>query len=277
MRAEPFHATMAESEGLAEAVEELLETPGGQILVAMRGYLRQRLYLLFGLLIIGFSATFPVTKRFIAWLIDPERLPDGVEIIVTTPVEFILLQVRLAASIGMIFVLFFIVAEGSWKARKNQAIRQRLSELEIRPPRPSSTLVFTIASILVLAGSGIYYAWNWLIPMLLEYLTNDAQNAGLSSQWRLTGYASFVANLTLASAVGFQAPVVTLIILRCEIMSRQDLTSYRRHVWFGSFLVGALLSPPDPLSLFLVAMPIILLFECALLFDKLTRSERSRP
>lgn len=276
MRAEPFHTTMAESEGLAEAVEELLETPGGQILVAMREYLRQRLYLLFGLLIVGFSATFPVTKRFIAWLINPERLPDDVEIIVTTPVEFILLQVRLAASMGMVLVLFFIVAEGSWKARKNQAIRQRISELEIRPPHPSRTLIFTLTSILLLATGGVYYAWNWLIPMLLEYLTNDAQNAGLSSQWRLTGYASFVANLALASAVGFQAPVVTLIILRCEIMSRQDLTSYRRHVWFGSFLVGALLSPPDPLSLFLVAMPIILLFECALLFDKVTRSERSR-
>ncbi len=273
MRAKPLHNTMAESEGLTDAVEELLDSSGGQILLSFRDYLRRRLKALFVLLVVGFAVTFPLTKQFIAWLIDAERLPDDVEIIVTTPVEFILLQIRLSASVGMVFVLFFLIAEGSWRARKNQAIRQRLSELNVRPPQPNATLVLTIVAILILMASGLYYAWNWLIPMLLEYLTTDAQNAGLSTEWRLTGYTGFVANLALASAVGFQAPVVTLLVLRSELIQRSVLTSYRRHIWFGSFLLGAILSPPDPLSLFLVAMPVIILFELALMLDRFTRSE----
>jgi sec-independent protein translocase protein TatC len=123
-----------------------------------------------------------------------------------------------------------------------------------------------------LAG-GIYYAWNWLIPMLLEYLTTDAQAAGLATEWRLTSYIGFIANLAIASAIGFQAPLVTLLILRMEIVDRATVRSYRRHIWFGAFLLGAFLSPPDPLSLFLVAMPVVILFEVALMIDAISRTE----
>jgi sec-independent protein translocase protein TatC len=111
--------------------------------------------------------------------------------------------------------------------------------------------------------------------MLLEYLTTDAQNAGLSTEWRLSGYVGFIANLAIASAVGFQAPVATLIVLRLEIITRKEVRSYRRHIWFSAFVLGAFLSPPDPLSLFLVAMPVIVLFEAALLVDSATRKNPS--
>ncbi|RJU96901.1 MAG: hypothetical protein DWC04_06745, partial [Candidatus Poseidoniales archaeon] len=138
-------------------------------------------------------------------------------------------------------------------------------------PRPSATLVITILSSVVLACLGVIYAWHLLTPMLLEYLTNDAQSAGLSTEWRLSGYVGFIANLAVASAIGFQAPVATLLVLRLQIASRRDVRMVRRHIWFSAFVLGAFLSPPDPLSLFLVAMPVILLFEAALIIDAVTR------
>jgi len=77
---------MAEPEHLANAVDELLDSPGGRILTAARMYLVERVRLLTLVFACGFAATFPLTKRFIAWLIDPNRLPTNVEIIVITPV-----------------------------------------------------------------------------------------------------------------------------------------------------------------------------------------------
>ena len=108
--------------------------------------------------------------------------------------------------------------------------------------------------------------------MLLEYLTNDAQQAGLSTEWRLSGYAGFIINLALASAIGFQAPVLTTVALRMGFVDRKSLVMYRRHIWFSAFVMGALLSPPDPLSLFLVAMPVIVFFELALALDRIMRA-----
>ena len=273
MRVSPVHTSMAEVEGLVNAVDELLDSPGGEILVSFQLYLRKRVKMLAVIFALGFMATFPLTKNFIAWLIDPTRLPADVDIIVTTPVEFILLQVRLAAHVGLLCMVVVFLTEGSWQASKNLAFRQRLAELKIQSPRPNKTLLVTLFSAIILLMGGIYYSWNWLIPMLLEYLTTDAQTAGLSTEWRLTSYIGFVANLAIASAIGFQAPLVTLLILRMEIVDRKTVRSYRRHIWFGAFLLGAFLSPPDPLSLFLVAMPVVILFEAALMIDALSRPE----
>lgn len=273
MRASLVHTSMAEVDGLVNAVDELLDSPGGAMLASFRSYLRKRVKMLAVVFALGFMVTFPLTKSFIAWLIDPSRLPDNVEIIVITPVEFILLQVRLAAHIGLLCMVVVFLSEGSWYASKNLAFRQRLSELKFQSPRPNRTFILTTVFAILLMCSGTYYAWNWLIPMLLEYLTTDAQTAGLSTEWRLSSYTGFIANLAIASAIGFQAPLVTLLILRMEVVRRATVRSYRRHIWFGAFLLGAFLSPPDPLSLFLVAMPVILLFEAALILDALSRQE----
>jgi len=273
MRVSPVHTSMAEAEGLVNAVDELLDSPGGEILVSFQLYLRKRVKMLAVVFALGFMATFPLTKNFIAWLIDPTRLPADVNIIVITPVEFILLQVRLAAHVGLLCIVIVFLLEGSFQASKNLALRQRLAELEIQPPRPNKTLLATLFFAILLLMGGIYYAWNWLIPMLLEYLTTDAQTAGLSTEWRLTSYIGFIANLAIASAIGFQAPLVTLLVLRMKIVRRTTVRSYRRHIWFGAFLLGAFLSPPDPLSLFLVAMPVVILFEVALMIDALSRQE----
>tara|TARA_B110000444_G_scaffold245800_1_gene266680 strand:+ start:2032 stop:2841 length:810 start_codon:yes stop_codon:yes gene_type:complete len=264
---------MAEGERLVNAVDELLDSPGGEILASLQLYLRKRFKMLAVIFALGFIATFPLTKNVIAWLIDPTRLPEDVEIIVITPVEFILLQVRLAAHVGLMCMVVVFLSEGSWQASKNLAFRQRLTELKIQSPRPNKTLVTTLLFALLLLAGGISYAWNWLIPMLLEYLTTDAQTAGLATEWRLTSYIGFIANLAIASAIGFQAPLVTLLVLRMEIVGRSTVRSYRRHIWFAAFLLGAFLSPPDPLSLFLVAMPVVILFEVALMIDAISRAE----
>jgi sec-independent protein translocase protein TatC len=266
---------MAGAERLVSAVDELLDSPGGEMLSDFRTHLRKRFKMLGIMFGIGFTATFPLTRTFIAWLIEPQRLPDDVDIIVISPVEFILLQVRLAAHVGLMFMILVFVSEGSWRASKHFAVRQRLAELQFKAPRPNRTMLVTVLTALSLMGAGTYYSWNWLTPMLLEYLTTDAQSAGLSTEWRLSSYTGFVANLALASAIGFQAPLVTLLILRMELVRRATVRSYRRHIWFSAFILGAFLSPPDPLSLFLVAMPVVILFEIALIIDALTRQERA--
>jgi len=142
--------------------------------------------------------------------------------------------------------------------------------LNLPPPKFSFTFLFTICSIIILGAAGLFYSWNFLTPMILQYLTDDAQNAGLTTEWRLSGYVGFIVNLALACVVGFQAPVVTILTLRFGIATRKQITQYRKHIWFTAFVLGAFLSPPDPLSLFLVAMPVVILFELAIIIDRLT-------
>ena len=167
----------------------------------------------------------------------------------------------------MVYLFFEAVSRGL----RNDSVKQRIAELNLRPPSLGPTVIFTLVSILILALSGLIYSWELLTPMILQYLTDDAQSAGISTEWRLSGYVGFIVSLALASVIGFQSPVATLLILRMGVMKRSQIRGYRRHIWFTAFLLGALLSPPDPLSLFLVALPVVVLFELALVIDSITR------
>ena len=262
---------MSGEEGLQESLQTLVNSPGGKIINDGVEFLQSKAKLMILLFLAGVIAAFSATKSVVSWLIDDSRLPDEVNIIVTSPIEFILLQFQIAVGFGFVIIMIYLILELIRNGSKNAALKQRLGELNVKPPRLSSTILLTIFSIGLLGLAGLIYSWNFLTPMILQYLTDDAQNAGLTTEWRLAGYVGFIVNLALACVIGFQAPVVTLLTLRFGIASRQELTRYRKHIWFTAFVLGAFLSPPDPLSLFLVAMPVVLLFEAAIIIDRLTK------
>ncbi len=260
---------MAGEDGLEYSVKSLLDSPGGQMISDASDFLRKQAKLLIFLFLASVVIGFSLTKSVVSWLIADERLPEGVNIIVTSPIEFILLQFQIAVSFGIIVICVYLILSLVRNGTQNPALRARLAELELKPPKFSPAFLLTILAIFSLGLSGLTYSWDFLTPMILQYLTDDAQNAGLSTEWRLSGYVGFIVNLALACIVGFQAPVITILCLRLGIASRLQITQYRKHIWFTAFILGAFLSPPDPLSLFLVAMPVVILFEVALMLDRL--------
>ena len=265
--------SMSSNSDLVSAVDELMESPGGQLLKQTREFLRLKIKSLGFVFLFAIVIGFPLTRDIITWLIEPSKLPEDVSIIVITPVEFIMLQLRIAMSFGAFCVVSMLIYFGIIEGAKSPQLKQKLAEINTTIPKPAPTFLLTTIAIIILSLSGIYYSWNLLTPMLLDYLTTDAQSAGLSTEWRLSGYVGFISNLAIASVIGFQSPVVTLLILRFGVVNRAQIKFYRRHIWFSSFVMGALFSPPDPLSLFLVAIPVILLFELALIVDTITREQ----
>ena len=258
-------------EPIQQTVERLAHTSGGRILASARDGLRRSLKYYVALFLVGFMLAIPVSSEFITWLIHDSRLPSGVKIIVISPVEFLFLQLRIAGYAGLVLVCFMLVVQVARHGLNHDAVKQRINELDVKLPKPGPRLIAAFVASLGLMVIGVMYAWYGLIPLLLDYLTTDVQEAGIGTEWRLSGYAGFIVNLLSASAIGFQAPLITTLILRSGAVSRQQMVASRRIVWFGAFVLGALMSPPDPLSLFLVAMPVLVLFEAALAFDGITR------
>ena len=76
-----------------------------------------------------------------------------------------------------------------------------------------------------------------------------------------------------SSVVGFQVPVMVVVLLRTGLIDREFIVENRGVIWFSALFIGALISPPDPISLFLVGGPMLVLLEVALLYERLT----SRP
>ena len=222
-------------------------------------HIRSRMKLIVFFFLFGLVLGIPVAHRVVEWLLNVGLLPEDVNIIILTPVEFIMLQVKVGAWLGAGFAILALIIDAAWQ-----------SGLAKKTPRPARTVVVTTIFAIFLTTAGLVYSWYLLTPMLLEYLATDAQAAGLSTEWRLSSFIGFIVSLCLACAIGFQAPLITLLPLQSGAIDRPTLLEFRRHIWFTTFVLGAAFSPPDPLSLFLVAIPIILLFEAAMLWDKVT-------
>ena len=105
---------MASKTSLEDAVSELMDSPGGELLSSVRIHLRKRAFALFGLFLAGLIAGFPIAKSIIKWIIDEQRLDEfDVNVIVTSPVEFIMLQIQLSASFGLFLAFGFLIIEAS--------------------------------------------------------------------------------------------------------------------------------------------------------------------
>ena len=148
------------------------------------GHLTHRLYLLAAVFMAGLVGGYPAAGDAIEWLLQADGyLPDGVQVIILQPMEVVLLRLRIAANIGIVLVVLTILCDMGWNGRKI------LSDAHRRKFVPTGGglggLFFVLVCALGLGVGGAMYAHEILVPMLLEYLSEDAAAAGLESTWQL--------------------------------------------------------------------------------------------
>jgi sec-independent protein translocase protein TatC len=93
--------------------------------------------------------------------------------------------------------------------------------------------------------------------------------AGIAQQYRIGEYTGLVFFLAIAFALGFQTPIVVLLLGWLGIVERRFLTRNRKYAVFISAAAAAVLTPtPDPISMTVLAIPLYLLFELGLILLK---------
>ncbi len=84
---------------------------------------------------------------------------------------------------------------------------------------------------------------------------------GIEQQYRISEYMKTFLNMTLGFALGFQTPVVVLLLGWAGLIDRRLLSRYRKQVMMACAVASAVLTPADPGSMILLAVPLYLLFE----------------
>ncbi|MEO1716713.1 MAG: twin-arginine translocase subunit TatC [Planctomycetota bacterium] len=105
-------------------------------------------------------------------------------------------------------------------------------------------------------------------PVILTS-TLQAASAGLEQSYRLREYVGLVLMLSLGFAVGFQMPVVVLLLGWAGIVEPKDLTGIRKYMLMGCLVASSILTPADPLSMVLLAGPLYVLYELGLILLRL--------
>ena len=249
---------------MGEGLLGLFDSEGARSLIS---YLDKRRKLYLGVFAIGFVSGYPMAELIIEWLLDSDGyIPVGVEVIILQPLEVILLQLRIAAQIAFGLTIATIILDLSWTGG------ELFPEAASRFSRSSGStrVVSAILAVTALGVMGLAYAHNVLVPFLLEYLAEDSAESGLQSTWQLQSWVGFVTGLYFSSVLGFQVPILAVLLIRSGLIERSTIVENRGAIWFGALFLGALISPPDPISLFLVGGPMLVLLEVALIYEGFT-------
>ena len=93
---------------------------------------------------------------------------------------------------------------------------------------------------------------------------NLTSNIGIAQQYRISEYIKTVLNMGLAFGIAFQTPVVVVMLGWVGLLNPKLMTKYRKHAIAVSVVIGAFMTPADPLSMLLLAGPLYFLYELGL-------------
>lgn len=212
------------------------------------------------------------TRDLVLALIGLREVPSGpdtekLQLVFTAPLEFFFTKLKLAG-FGAVVLTFPVLA---WQVYG--FVAPGLYKRERK-----AFLPFLLASpTLFLMGAALVY--YMILPFVLWFsLSQQIVDAQVSVQLlpKVSDYLSLVTTLLLAFGLCFQLPVVLTLLGMAGIISSKALSSGRRYAIVGVFVLAAVVTPPDPISQTMLAVPIILLYEISIWCVKLIERARRR-
>jgi len=201
----------------------------------------------------------------------PSVAGSGLKLVFTAPLEFFFTKLKLAGFGAVVLTfpvlawqLYRFVAPGLYKRERKAFI----------PFLLASPVLFFIGAAMV------YFV---MLPFVLWFSLNQqivgAGNVTVELLPKVSDYLTLVTTLLLAFGLCFQLPVVLTLAGLAGIVSSQALRSGRRYAIVAVFVVAAIVTPPDPISQLMLAIPICLLYEvsiwCVWLIERARRRKEA--
>jgi sec-independent protein translocase protein TatC len=118
---------------------------------------------------------------------------------------------------------------------------------------------------LLLFMLGVALTYYLLLPLALRASVVYSNALGFeATDWRADGYLSFVTKFIVGMGIGFQFPIVVLLLVKLGLLTHQQLAHYRRHVVVLSLVLGALLTTPEVITQVAMAVPLYILYEISI-------------
>ncbi|MBL8650204.1 MAG: twin-arginine translocase subunit TatC [Sphingopyxis sp.] len=226
-----------------------------------------RTRLLKSLLAIGiaFGVCLYFARPIFAVLVQPLVRAGQGKLVYTQLFEAFFVEVKVALFAAMM-IAFPVIANQLWKFVAPGLYRQEKRAL----------LPFLFATP-VLFAVGACFAYFITIPLALKFLLGFQGNVGGVTQEALPSvgnYLSFIMQFVMAFGIAFLLPILLMLLERSGIVTRQQLVSARRYMIVAAFAIAAVATPPDILSQFLLAVPLILLYEISIFAIWFTQRRR---
>ena len=186
--------------------------------------------------------------------IDP---PVPLQVLKVQTVFIIKLEIALFA--GIIFSLPVIFYQ-LWQLWQFVAPGLVLTERKLLP-----VVVFASVFCFLLGGAFAYFI---IIPYALQFFLSLAP-IDIENKIALDFYIGFLLRLIIVFGVVFELPMLSLILAKFGLLTAEFMRKYRKYALVGAFVLGAILTPPDPTTQVMLALPIIILYEISIYIAKI--------
>jgi sec-independent protein translocase protein TatC len=127
-----------------------------------------------------------------------------------------------------------------------------------------------VAIVSLLFFIGVLFGYYVVAPMTIYFLSTYQISDMISNEFDITSYVSTVVSLVFGSGALFQLPVIIYFLTRIGIVTPMFLRRYRRHSIVIILILAAIVTPPDPFSQTIIAIPLYLLFELSIFISART-------
>jgi sec-independent protein translocase protein TatC len=226
--------------------------------------LRARMVRMILAFIAGGGLAWYFKKRLLSILTEPYEaawkagaFPGKAHLGFMAPADAFMAYVKLSALSGAIFALPIVlyqiwafIAPGLYSREKRFAIP------------------FVVSSCALFAGGG-YFGWKFAFPkafsFLLSYIGPLEGGVNIEATVTLKDYIEFVTHMLVAFGVAFELPVLAFFLSIAGLVNYKQLIKFFRYFIVVAFVISAVLTPPDPLSQLLLAIPLCGLYGVSIL------------
>jgi sec-independent protein translocase protein TatC len=229
--------------------------------------LRKRLIWSFVSLILAFFIAFAFVDQIFTVLVQPLLQAGHERMIFTGVMEAFFTRVKVSFFAAMM-ISFPVLATQLWLFIAPGLYRQE---------RKAFLPFLLMTPVLFALGSAL--AYFFAVPVALHFLLSFEGELGGVTQEALPGvgnYLDFITKFLFGFGVSFLLPVLLMLVERAGLVRLEQLQKGRRYAIVVAFVIAAVLTPPDVISQLLLAVPLILLYELALIGIRITRRRRER-
>jgi sec-independent protein translocase protein TatC len=229
--------------------------------------LRKRMLWALAALVVAFAICLYFARPIFAVLVQPLLAAGQGKIIYTDIFEAFFVEIKVAF-FSATMVAFPVFATQLWKfVAPGLYAKEKKAFLPFLMMTP------------ILFGAGAAMAYYVAMPVALTFLLGFSGDVGGVTQEALPGvgnYLNFVTKFIFGFGIAFLLPVLLMLLEAAGIVTRAQLSSGRRYAIVGAFAIAAVLTPPDIISQLLLAIPLCLLYELALIAIWFTEKRRKK-